>query len=332
MPTKTDTPTLGALLPDDFALGEPDCVGPLAVFPVHAAPGTCEYLSFAEASAHGCRVHELEPPTVGDVVIDNPLDLPVLLFEGEEIRGAQQDRTVDVTILVPARSRMKVAVSCVEAGRWDGTRSREAFEPSAQAAFPALRAAKNRRVRDALVAGLDARADQAEVWHALDEKAERMSGASPTGAMGDIYVARAEHVAELEASVTRRDGQVGALACLGGRPVVLDYVSRPDAFAALWQPLVRGYCLDALEHEAAVGPLDPAGWLDAVRTDWLDALRAARPRGSRSAGLGTTITFDTPAVGGAGLAVEDRLVQLSAFAADGDARSARRIVRPSRRR
>jgi hypothetical protein len=78
MPTKTDSPALGDLLPDGFTLGEPDCVGPLAVFRVHAAPGTCEYLSFAEASAHGCRVQELEPPTVGDVVIDNPLDLPVL--------------------------------------------------------------------------------------------------------------------------------------------------------------------------------------------------------------------------------------------------------------
>ena len=263
------------------------------MFPVHAAPGTCEYLSFAEASAHGCRVHELEPPTVGDVVIDNPLDLPVLLFEGEEIRGAQQDRTVDVTILVPARSRMKVAASCVEAGRWDGTRSREAFEPSAQAAFPALRAAKNRRVRDALVAGLDARADQAEVWHALDEKAERIAAPRRRARWAASRGARrARRRASRRASpaATGRSARSRA----SRRPVVLDYVSRPDAFAALRQPLVRGYCLDALEHEAAVGPLDPAGWLDAVRTDWLDALRAARPRGSRSAGLGTTSRSTRP--------------------------------------
>ena len=40
-----------------------------------------------------------------DLIVDNPTDLPLLVYEGEEVLGAQQNRTFDVSILVPARAR-----------------------------------------------------------------------------------------------------------------------------------------------------------------------------------------------------------------------------------
>src|SRR3954453_16970290 len=126
-PLPTNSPSPTPLLPDHVTLGEPDRSGPLTVFPVLGEPGSLEYLSFAEASAHGCVVRELEPASVNDVLVVNPLDVPVLLYEGEEVQGAQQDRTVDLAVLVPAGARQRVAVSCVEAGRWDGARRGEAF-------------------------------------------------------------------------------------------------------------------------------------------------------------------------------------------------------------
>ena len=55
-------------------------------------------------------------------------------------------------------------MSCVEAGRWDGRRHGEEFEPAPQAAYPELRRHKNGHAR-AEVGGRDeARADQGEVW------------------------------------------------------------------------------------------------------------------------------------------------------------------------
>src|SRR4051794_12669871 len=103
-------------------VGEPDVAGPLAVYPVFGPEPSLEYLSFAEAAALGVTLRELEPhASVNDLIVDNPLDLPVLLYEGEELRGAQQDRTIDVSVLVPARSRLSIPVSCVEAGRWDSS-------------------------------------------------------------------------------------------------------------------------------------------------------------------------------------------------------------------
>jgi hypothetical protein len=308
---------LSGLLPQELAIGEPDVAGPLTVFPLLAPSDALDYRSFAEAATEGFAVHELLEPSVNDLRAVNPLTVPVLLYEGEEVRGAQQDRTFDVSVLVPPRGEVEVPVSCVERGRWDGSRGAEAFDASPQAAFPALRAAKSRQARAAMAAGQAARADQQQVWAQVED---RGAAASPTHAMRDAFARQEARIDALERAVTRRDGQVGALACLGGRPAVLDLVSRSDVFASLFRPLLRGYCLDALQHEPAPAP-DPA--------PFLASLRGAAHVGRPGVGLGTTLAVTGTGLGGTGLAVDDRLVQLSVFRED---RPHGRILRPSRRR
>ena len=55
---------------------------------------------------------------MNDLIVVNPTDNSVLLYEGEEVLGAQQNRTFDISVLVPAGSKLTVPVSCVERGRW----------------------------------------------------------------------------------------------------------------------------------------------------------------------------------------------------------------------
>ena len=63
-------------------------------------------------------------------MVVNPTDVAVLLYEGEEVLGAQQNRTFDVSVLVPAGASVRVPVSCVEHGRWESARHDEAFRPA----------------------------------------------------------------------------------------------------------------------------------------------------------------------------------------------------------
>lgn len=308
----------------ELTLGPPQSAGPLTIFPVLAPDGELEYLSFAEAATRGFVVKELQRPDVNALQAHNPLDVGVLLFEGEEVVGAQQDRVFDQTILVGAGQSVRVPVSCVEHGRWDGARHGEAFGASPRAAFPELRSAKNRVLRASLAAGAPARTDQSAVWNAVAAKRERMGARSATGAMGDIYSDRASSLDALEAEFTRLDGQVGTLACLAGKPVVLDVVSRAEVFAGLFRPLVRGYCLDALERET----LDSAE--PAAGEAFLTAVGSAKVVRSPVVGVGETIALTGEKVGGTGLAVGDECVALTVFAEDGDDNRGR-ILRPSRR-
>ena len=120
-------------------------------------------------------VKELEDgASVNDLVVANPTDATVLLYEGEEVLGAQQNRTFDVSVLVGRRPEPQVPVSCVEAGRWDGARHGEAFRPAPQAAYPSLRAMKNRAAHArASRRRWRARADQGEVWERGRREVER---------------------------------------------------------------------------------------------------------------------------------------------------------------
>ena len=147
-------PTLADFLAAPLRVGDPDVHGPLAVFPLFGPPPVAEYVAFADGVARGLLVKELEDgASVNDLVVLNPTDANVLLYEGEEVLGAQQNRTFDVSVLVAAGRSLRVPVSCVEHGRWDGARHGEAFRPAPQAAYPSLRAMKNRAAHARVATG-----------------------------------------------------------------------------------------------------------------------------------------------------------------------------------
>ena len=326
-------PVLLDHLTEPLRLGEPDVHGPLAVFPVFGPAADLEYVSFTQGHAGGVAIKELDTgASVNDLIVVNPTGAAVLLYEGEEVLGAQQNRTFDTSVLVAAGSQLRVPVSCVEAGRWDGSRHAEHFTPAPQAAYPELRRLKNQAVRASMAAGAGPRADQSGVWQEVAGKSERMATRSDSGAMHDIFEGRRGRLDEFVGAVQLRDGQIGALAAVGGTISVLDHVSRSDVFAALHGPLVQGYALDALEAGDGAAPsLDEAG-------AFLERVMAAHVSEHDGIGVGRDVRFTELGLGGAGLVAGNELIQLSAFAESSDGNgsgpsaSAARIRRPSRRR
>ncbi len=305
--------TLTQLLPQ-LIVGEPDHSGALTVFPLTGPEPRLEYVSYAEGVSRGVTITELPQASVNNLLVANPLDVPVLLYEGEELRGAQQDRTVDGAVLVDPGAKLSVPVSCVEQGRWDHARHAEPFAPSRQTASPELRARKAQVMRTRLAGGLEARADQGEVWAAVGPSA-----------MADSFDASRKELDRLASSITRHDGQTGALVAIADRFAVLDFVSRPDVFAALFAPLVQGYALDGRD-----GPmtLEPPSTEDAEA--WLAGIAATVVTTGDAVGIGRRVHFTAPRAGGTGLAHDEELIQLSVYAHEGPRAS--RIHRPSRRR
>src|SRR5215210_1729569 len=317
-----------------LTLGEPQVAGPLAVFPVFGPQPRLTYRSFAQAAALGALVKELdEGASVNDLILGNPTNLPLLTYEGEEVLGAQQNRTFDVSVLLDVQATARVPVSCVEEGRWDGDRHDEQFAASPQAADPSLRALKRAEANRRALVGLEARPDQGEVWSEVSDRLASHDVVSESCAMSDLYDSRRDELDEIASRIGPLDGQLGAVAFVAGRPVVLDLVSRADVFAHLLPSLAQGYALDALSAaEAEFDRFEAERFLDA-------ALRA--PRSDLSTpGMGKAVRVDSTVVVGSGLEHDGELVQLCAFPADhneqGREHLARyevaRIARPSRRR
>ena len=333
----TTAPTLNDHLAEPLRVGEPDVHGLLAVFPIYGPLPVLEYHSLAQGSARGVTIKELaDGASVNDLLVLNPSDDAVLLYEGEEVLGAQQNRTFDVSVLVAARSEVRVPVSCVEQGRWDGSRHDETFAPAPQTAYPALRRLKNRQAGAHAVAGREIRAMQSAVWDEVAQKSARFSAVSDTGAMHDIYQGRRDSLREFQAGVHVHPGQIGALAAIGGKMTVLDHVSRADVWAALHGPLIHGYALDALEFDAPLAMPMPS--IDDAEA-FLERIVTACVSERDGIGLGRDVRFSEAGLGGAGLVAADELVQLTAFADDRDegpstsaAEERTRIRRPSHRR
>jgi hypothetical protein len=277
-----------------------------------------EYATLEEALPLGFRVAEVDAAgSVPELVAVNPLGSNVLLYDGEELLGAKQNRILNVTVLVAAQSETRIPVSCVEEGRWH-VRSFY-FGAARHAAYPELRRRKAERLS---AAPLERGAAQGEVWQALAEKAGRLGVHSPTGAQADVFAARERDLGLLRGAFPLQPGQSGALLALGDR-LCLDYVSRPEAFARLYPKLLEGYLLDALEVVDGRPSADLDAFVAAIAAGYL----ARRP----SAGLGEDVRLRGEGVVVSGLELEGELIQLCAFSTE-DPGMSTRIKRPSARR
>ena len=138
-----------------FTLGDARVAGPLGVFPVFGPEPKLDYRSFADATGLGAFVKELdEGASVNDLLVENPTDKPLLIFEGEEVLGAKQNRVFDVSVLV-GRWRAAQPVRQLRRARSLGPgREAEHFSVSPTASDPSLRRLKRARANDRAAAGL----------------------------------------------------------------------------------------------------------------------------------------------------------------------------------
>ena len=306
-----------------FQLGEPVEHRGIVVTPLFPRRDPlAAYITLDEALPRGLRITETSASgEVPELDLHNPLEENVLLYDGEELVGAKQNRILNVTVLAAAKTRLTIPVSCVEEGRWRDVSAQ--FGAAPHNSHPDLR----RRKAEALAAQPLARGlAQGEVWDAVREKSARMHVHSPTGASSDLYRSYERDLRSLESAFPAQPGQCGAVFGIG-RDMCLDVVSRPDAFAHLWPKLRSGYMLAALE--LLDGQPTPYGEIEALLSagDECDWSRAP------SAGLGDDVRLRGARVIGSGLELEGELIQLSVFRSEeGGRRAFGRIARPSRRR
>jgi len=260
------------------------------------------YLTFEEAAPLGFRISEIdEDGSVPELLVENPLDTAVLLYDGEELVGAKQNRILNLTVLVAPHAKTQIPVSCVERGRW--TRRSRDFAPAANVAHHELRRLKAEAQMPApTMRGIA----QDVVWEAVDAKAASMGVDSPTAAQRDIFDAHQRDLDSLRRAFPIERGQAGMIVAFGNR-VCLDYVSQPSAFGHLYSKLLDAAMLDAIEHATAEPPA--AETLE----EFLGGAETAPRTGGPSAGLGEDVRIASEALIGSGLELDGELLQLSAF-------------------
>ncbi|MDE2904462.1 MAG: TIGR02452 family protein, partial [Acidobacteriota bacterium] len=273
-----------------LTLGEPIVRRQMAMLPLldgQAGAAPRAYLTLDEALAAGtAQVTEVSHDgSVPELLFRNAGAEPVLLVEGEELLGARQNRTLNVSILAPPQQETRIPVSCVERGRW-GYDDEVVFHRSDRSHFARGRRSKLESVNRGMSRDPGSRhSDQGAVWDAIDDKLAAMSVSSPTDAMGAVYEQHRASLDDYVAAFRSRPGQVGAVLLVGSRFAGLDLFAHESTCAALLPKLLRGYALDALEVDSESGHAPPPAAAPRVIAGIVAGGARADPAGGLGRGL-----------------------------------------------
>ena len=302
----------------DVVVGLETSFSRLSVVPLisHVPPTAPPYVTLDEALAGGhFEVTEVsEDGRVPELQVSNTGNQPVLLLDGEELIGAKQNRIVNLTILVPAETKLPIPVTCVEAGRWRH-RSRK-FASSGHAHYSRARARKVAQVSQSLAQTGTARSDQQWIWADIAAKAERLAVNSDTSAMSNLFDAHQPAIDEYVTAFRVVDGQCGAVFLLDSIPVGLDLFESEVVLRKLMPKLLRSHALDAVDTFDPRAPKHAvADRRDAAQAFVLSVSKAAEghSRMFPTVGLGQTMRVDDGAGAAAALLVDGAVIHLAAF-------------------
>ena len=292
--------------------GKPKTAGALAFFPLFRdTPGTFPYLTLGEAlERHVLVITEVsQGGSVPELAVENSGDTAVLLLDGEELRGAKQNRVLNTSILLAPKARYVVPVSCTEQGRWHYVSN--TFEDSGYVMSRGARMEKNRSVSASLKEGRAHRSDQGAVWDAIRDLSARAGVFSSTGAQRDVFEAKRQDLVDVEREVPCREGQCGLLVFAAGKPVGFDALSLPSAYARLHGKLLKSYALENLllgaDSPAAEPSVDEAG-------AFLESCATLPGEAFPGAGLGVECRFESAVRTGFSLVYAEEAIHSAFFA------------------
>ena len=234
---------------EEGVLGEPTIHGQMVMFPLLSEEeGTTDYMILDEAIANGyAHVTEInESGNVPELKFRNSSDKRIFMMEGEELVGATQNRTLNLSILAPQEKEITIPVTCVESGRWR-TCASERFDTSDRVHYSRGRRKKMESVSENMNFYNRPEANQSEVWKEISSKELRMESFSPTSSMGAIFEKNKGRISDYVKAFTAVENQAGMLVMVGDDIVGLDLFDNKETLKKLMPKLVRSFALDAIE-------------------------------------------------------------------------------------
>jgi len=301
--------TVVASLFSAVRLGDPVTARGLSILPVLGSlPAGPDYVTLARALESGALVvDELDSgASVSEITAVNSGAVAVLALDGEELRGAKQNRLLNTTILIGPGRTVALPVSCTERGRWHHVSA--CFADSGNVASREVRRVAKESVTASARARETFHSDQGRVWAEVDALADRSCSDSETSAMRDVVESHRADLDEFVRGFLPIAGQTGLLAVLGGRVLGMDIVSRPEAYSELHDRLVASYAFEALIARCEPGPSDAT-----AAKEFIVSLADLHRTEHRSPGSGRSHRFSGPGVVGDALTFRGDVLHAAFF-------------------
>ena len=180
-------------------------------------------------------VKECEHSTVNTIIVKNNSVTPLILVDGEEIIGGDQNRIVNATILIAAKSESAIPVNCTEHGRWG---YKHEFKQSEYIANFRTRSAKEKATRSNMNA-------QQAVWDSISGLEHSRSFHSPTQAMSESYDNAKGDLDKTLKNFYVADGQSGVVVIINGEIKGFELFLNSAIYREYHEKILKSYLVDA---------------------------------------------------------------------------------------
>lgn len=190
------------------------------------------------------EVCESDQATVDSVVVANRSSEPVFALHGQLLRGAKQNRAVNLTGIYAPESENTILVACVEQGRWNAGHS---FSDASYVQSAAGRCEKLGSVLSDLEGAGEGRADQGQVWSQQALKERRLRCESSTHDEIEIQERGVgSSMVEAIAQWPIYDDQIGAI-LYANNSWAIEIFDRHSTYAGYHESLLKSFALEASE-------------------------------------------------------------------------------------
>ena len=221
-------------------------------------------LTLAEALA-AKTVEVRETGTVNELQIENLGSRPVFVQAGDVVKGGRQDRTLQVSLLLPPKSgRIALAAFCVEHGRWSGRNAEDPTKFTTSVAAVPSREMKMamQAPQPAVPAGGPAPSRQQQVWDNVAKTQDRLSTAVGANiravasesslplsleslALGKL---RDRYIAALKGAGEKGGDIVGYVFAVNGQINSGEVYQSNALFRKMWPKLLDASATEAISH------------------------------------------------------------------------------------
>lgn len=208
----------------------------LAIIPLRSEKVYIDILTLKKGLELGlAEVKECEISKVNTLIVKNDAVTPLILIDGEEVVGGDQNRIVNATILIDAKSQMKIPVSCTEKGRWG---FKDEFKQSNYIANYKTRRAKE-------YASRSSHSYQDVIWSSIDNLEVENSFSSLTSAMEESYENLKANHNKIIKEFDIIPGQNGVLVIVDGEIKGFELFLNSEIYREYHEKILKSYLIDS---------------------------------------------------------------------------------------
>lgn len=247
-----------------------------------------------------------ESGSVNNVKVINNAVTPLLILDGEEIIGSKQNRIVNTTIIIPAKSEKIIPVSCTEAGRWEYNSTK--FHYSNHMASSRVRRDKLNSVSDSLRKSNTFQSNQKQVWNNIAQIQDNLEVSSQTSALDDSYAQKSNDIEDYKKEFALHDNQNGLMVYINGQLAGFEIIYNSSRYRDYHDKLVESYIIDAIARQ-------DENYLEDTLTkdDVINRIKDSQFESYDSVGLGKDYRLDETDISGSVMLYEDNLINASFF-------------------